>query len=166
MILKGSNSKNQKAGVPAMAQWDGQSLWSTGKQIPSGQAQWVKDPALLQLQCRSQLPLRSDSWPRNSTCRSRGGGAKRKKKKRRQIHITMRKVEMVFENSGNYLFPTRRKGGRKTYQMRVGKHVKWDGSSSEDEKALRLWSQQIEWKFGSTRTYVTFLLVSGSSRTV
>ena len=33
------------------------------------------DPALLHLQLRSQLPLRSDPWPRNSTCR---GAAERK----------------------------------------------------------------------------------------
>ena len=26
-------------------------------------AQWVKDPVLLQLWLRSQLPLRSDPWP-------------------------------------------------------------------------------------------------------
>ena len=32
----------------------------------SGHAQWVKDPALLQLQRRLQLQLRSDPWPRNS----------------------------------------------------------------------------------------------------
>ena len=35
--------------------------------IPS-LAQWDKDPALPQLQCRWQLRLRSDPWPRNSIC--------------------------------------------------------------------------------------------------
>ena len=32
-------------------------------------AQWVKDPQLPKLQCRSQLWLRSDTWPGNSICR-------------------------------------------------------------------------------------------------
>ena len=35
--------------------------------IPSP-AQWVKDPMLPHLHCRSQLQLRSDPWPRNSIC--------------------------------------------------------------------------------------------------
>ena len=30
--------------------------------------QWVRDPALLQLQLRWQLPFRSDSWPRTYVC--------------------------------------------------------------------------------------------------
>ena len=41
-----------------------------------GPAQWVKDLALLQLWCRSQLQLRSDPWPRNSMCH---GAAKKRK---------------------------------------------------------------------------------------
>ena len=40
--------------------------WDEGS-IP-GLAQWIKDSTLLQLQCRSQLQLRSDSWLENSIC--------------------------------------------------------------------------------------------------
>ena len=40
--------------------------WDTGL-IP-GPAQWVKDPACPQLQCKLQLHLGSDPWPRNSIC--------------------------------------------------------------------------------------------------
>ena len=38
------------------------SFWAGG--VPSV-AQWVKDLALPQLWCRSQLKLRFDPWPRN-----------------------------------------------------------------------------------------------------
>ena len=49
--------------------------WYTGS-IPVP-AQWVKDPALPQLQCRWQLWLGSDPWPGNSIC---CGVAKKEKK--------------------------------------------------------------------------------------
>ena len=42
---------------------------------------WLKDPALLQLQHRSQLRLRSDPWPRNSVCL---GVAKKEEKRERE----------------------------------------------------------------------------------
>ena len=43
-----------------------QCLGSAGMHVrsPPSQTQWVKDPALPQLQLRSQLRLRSDPWPR------------------------------------------------------------------------------------------------------
>ena len=48
-------------GVPTVVRWDLWSLWSTETTglIPSP-AQWVKDPALPQLWCKSKLCLRSD----------------------------------------------------------------------------------------------------------
>ena len=65
--------------VPAVVQWDQRHLWSTGTQVQSPiPAQWVKDPALLQLWLKSQLRLRSDPWPRNSICLL--GWPKKKKK--------------------------------------------------------------------------------------
>ena len=49
-----------------MAQWvnDPACLCGIAGSIP-GPAQWVKDPTLLQLWYRSQLPLGFDPWPRN-----------------------------------------------------------------------------------------------------
>ena len=44
-------------------------------------AQWVKDPSLPQLWCRSQLRLRSDLWPRNYI---RHGAAKKEKRKKKK----------------------------------------------------------------------------------
>ena len=50
--------------------------WDKGS-IP-GLAQWVKDLALLQLQLRLKLWLRSDPWPRNSICHK---GAKKEEER-------------------------------------------------------------------------------------
>ena len=63
--------------MESVASWE---HWDAGL-IP-GLAQWVKDP-------RSQLPLRSDPWPRNSVF---PGAAKKKKKK---ITTTATKNHMV-----------------------------------------------------------------------
>ena len=43
-----------------------QCLGSWDVRLIPGPAQWVKDPALLQLQLRLQLWLGSDLWPGNS----------------------------------------------------------------------------------------------------
>ena len=50
-------------------------LWDVGL-IP-GLAQWLKDPAFLQLWLKSRLWLRYDPWPRSSICY---GAAKNEKK--------------------------------------------------------------------------------------
>ena len=56
-------------------------LWCSGLMIQlvlvviSSPAQWVKDPALLQLWHRSKLRLRFDPWPGNSI--GLGGGLKK-----------------------------------------------------------------------------------------
>ena len=56
-------------GIPAVAQWDRWRLYSARTKVQSlAQHSVLKDPALPQLLCRSQLQLRSDSWPRNSIC--------------------------------------------------------------------------------------------------
>ena len=57
--------------IASLQHWDAVS-------IPT-MAQWVKDLALPQLQCRSQLWLRSYSWPGNSICH----GEPKKKKERK-----------------------------------------------------------------------------------
>ena len=57
--------------------------WDAGS-IPAGHS-GVKDPALPQLWCRSQLPLLSDPCPRNSIC---WGVAKKGKKKRKSSFET------------------------------------------------------------------------------
>ena len=58
--------KTLKIGVPAVAQWfnDLACLCGGVGLIPSS-AQWVKDAALTELWCRSQLRLGFDPWPGN-----------------------------------------------------------------------------------------------------
>ena len=55
--------------------------WDEGL-IPSP-AQWVRDPALLQVQLRLQLWLRSDPWPRGTPYAV--GWPKQKKKKKKSV---------------------------------------------------------------------------------
>ena len=77
--LTASKKKKNYRGVSAVAQRDQQHLWSTGTQVRSPAQQIrLKDPVLLQLQCRSKLQLGSDPWPRNSI---RCAVAKKEKKK-------------------------------------------------------------------------------------
>ena len=44
-------------------------------------AQWVKDPAVPQLQHRLQLWLRSDTWPRNLAKKEKTSKQKKQEKK-------------------------------------------------------------------------------------
>ena len=76
-----------------MAQQDWQCLWSSEKEVrfPSP-AQWVKDPALLQLQHWSQLWLRCEPWPGNSICR---GAANEREKKKKSI-VAQSKLDILF----------------------------------------------------------------------
>ena len=61
---------------------------STGMQVQfPARAQWVKDPALPQLQLRSQQLLRSDHWP-GAACAIRR--PKRKKKFKKEHHFQYR----------------------------------------------------------------------------
>ena len=58
--------KLKNSGVPAVAQWINDLAYLYGGSgLSPSLVQWVKDPALLQLQHRSQLQLKSDPWPRN-----------------------------------------------------------------------------------------------------
>lgn len=54
----------------------------------------LKDPALQQLQCRSQLLLRSDSWPRNSQKR-KNRGRKKENVKINQVENTMNHISLL-----------------------------------------------------------------------
>ena len=86
-------SKPLKYRVPAVVPTGSSSSWKhwdTGS-IPHP-TQWVKDPALLQLQLRSQVGLRCDPWPRNSICR---GAAKKKGKKKRNPSRSSLAVQQV-----------------------------------------------------------------------
>ena len=61
-------------------------------------AQWVKDPALLQLWLTLQLWLGSDPWPGNSTC---CGVAKKKKKKNSQKEERVSGIDKKFKSDSN-----------------------------------------------------------------
>ena len=60
---------------------------------------WVKDPALLQLWCRSQLWLRSDPWSRNSIGHR---AAKKEKNKTKQNKFKDSHIS-IFPFNLNYL---------------------------------------------------------------
>ena len=51
-------------------------------------AQWVKDPALLQLRLRLRLQLGSDPWPGSSICQGAAKNEKEKKKKNRTHRLS------------------------------------------------------------------------------
>ena len=87
-----------------MVQWDRWHLWSAGKQrlIP-GPAWWVKDEALVQLQCRLHCSL--DLIPGLETpCVWRGGGKKEKKKKKKKKKIVIENLT-VSHLPSFYLYP-------------------------------------------------------------
>ena len=70
-------------GASAVAQWDWHHLCSTRTQVRS--SAWhsgLKDPALSQLQRRSQLSLGSDPWPGNPW-----SSQKRKKRKEKKLKL-------------------------------------------------------------------------------
>ena len=75
-------------GVPTVAQQDQQCLGSARMRVQC-LAQWVKDPAMLQLQ------LGSDPWPGNSIC---PGAAKNEKKKK--VHYVILFIRQVWEILG------------------------------------------------------------------
>lgn len=71
-----------------MAQWDQWHLCSARMQVRSPALHsGLKDPATPQLWHRSQLQLRSDSWPGNSICHS--AARKRKKKKKGRLDLSL-----------------------------------------------------------------------------
>ena len=74
--------------VASLDQWD-------ADLIP-GLAQWVEDPALLQLWCGLQLQLRTDPWPGNSICHraAKKGGGKKLKQNHRTHHLIEQSVMM------------------------------------------------------------------------
>ena len=58
-------------------------------------AEWVKDPALLQLHHSSQLWLGSDSWPRSAIChQAPKEGKKEQKEKDTAIELSLGKINM------------------------------------------------------------------------
>ena len=71
----------KKKGIPAVAQWvNDPACHCGGTSSIFLLAQWIKDPVLLQLWCRSQLWLRVSLWPENFHM------LKKKKKKKKGKH--------------------------------------------------------------------------------
>ena len=67
-------------GVPTVTVGSAASWECWDADLIPGPAQWVKDPALPQLQHRLQLQLGADPWSRNSMCCSVAKKEKKKKK--------------------------------------------------------------------------------------
>ena len=82
------------------ASWE---YWDAGS-IP-GQAQWVQDLALPQLQIRSQLRLRSDPWPRSGQKQKkrRGGRKKENTQRSRQKFIYKDSHHNIIHNTEKQL---------------------------------------------------------------
>ena len=85
------NLKNPIQESPLWCNGIGDILGVWGHRFNPGLAEWVKDPALLQPQLRSQLRLRADPWSRNSICHRK---AKREEKKmgKRSKDISSKKM--------------------------------------------------------------------------
>ena len=88
-----------------MVQWvnDLACLSGGGSSIPDP-AQWVKDPALLQLWYRSQLRLRLDPWPRNFYIPQIWPKKKNKNKNKKHSELNMGFLSLNFVPSVKWFY--------------------------------------------------------------